>query len=51
MKQRITRAIGALFVGMLVLIVVGLILGWPWAFIGMTALAFWELARLSEEAE
>ena len=50
MKQRIARATGALVMGLLVLIPVGILIGWLWAFIGMTALAFWELARLAREA-
>ena len=51
MKQRIARATGAIFIGMLVLILVGLFAGWFASFMGMTALVFWELARLSTEAK
>lgn len=50
MRQRIARATGAIFIGLLVLIFVGLFVGWLVSFLGMTTLAFWELARLSKEA-
>ena len=50
MKQRIARATGALVVGALSLAIIGVLIGWFWAFVGMAVLAFWQVARLDREA-
>lgn len=49
-QDRIARAIGALVMAVIVLIAVGFILGWVWAFIGLGGFTFWTLTRLHMEA-
>lgn len=51
MRQRIARATGALFVVLIPCIMIGFVVGWGLAFVGLAAFALYTLARLHMEAK
>lgn len=49
-RPNIPRECGRIVMALLILIPVGFLFGWIWAFIGMTATALWSLAVLNRKA-